>query len=271
MWEFKVIDLINHRNDLVGVLDFDKTLVDPKYGNLSLAIIHRLARSEKYGNRYKGLFREVLNKCETTREYDPLINGITQELHNFAVKTIDWHSATFGAVKETELDKPAKNFLKAVQKVPAVKFKIVTGCEEGATNSYFKNKIAEHIPNVKVEIKGTKIEPDGAGYFTGNTIGPIMNAEERVKETREFCFNKISVGVGDSKINDLPFLRYPTVSYLLRGPVTAYEIGHVNGNVEYIDRKDLHKKFKGFLNTDARDIPLPITNLNVITPLVRRG
>ncbi len=271
MWEFKVIDTIDNRNYLAGVLDFDKVLVDPKYGNLSLAIIHRLARTGKYGNRYKGLFREVLNKCETISEYDSLINGITQELHNFAVRTIDWHGATLGVVKETELDKPSKNFLKTVQKLPAAKIKIVTGCEEEATKLYFRNKIAEHIPNVKVEIKGTRTKPDGAGYFTGDTIGPIMNAEERVKEARESCLDKISVGVGDNKINDLPFLRCPTVSYLLRGPVTAYEIGRVDGNIKYIARRDLNKEFKKFLNTDIRDIPLPITNLNAVTPLVRRG
>ncbi|NIM47552.1 MAG: hypothetical protein GTN40_05360 [Candidatus Aenigmarchaeota archaeon] len=275
MWEFKVIDILNYnRNKLHGVFDFDGTLVNPKYKNLSVANIDYLDRSGKYG-RYKCLLREVLNSLEKTGiGYRNTIEEITQNLCDFAVRTFDWHSATLKVVKETELDKPTKNFLKILQKVPAAKFKIFTGGEESAAKLYVKNKIAQHIPNVEIEVHGTVLGTDGRGYFTGDIIEPLWDAEERANETREFIFNKfdkLSCGAGDKKLTDLPFLRYPTASYLLRGPATAYQIGRVEGNVKYIDRKDLAKEFKKFLNTDAREVPLPITNLNVVTPLVRRG
>jgi len=275
MW--KVIDMIDSRNPLCSVNDLDGTFVVGKYGNICIDTIYDLDRNPRYSGRYGGILEEAKNILGTASKWEEKPIAITGLLRDFAVTNLDWFESGCYTIRHTKIGKPTKEILKIFATVPSVRFHIFTGSEKNLTNLFVQNRIAEYLPNVKIEVDATIIETDGR-YFTGHIkeqkdkiLGEkvsLSNSKNRANKTKKLTFNKISTSIGNSIPNDTGMARETTQGFIITGPITSYLNGREDDNIIYTSRENVSKELKKFLKSDAREIQLPLPGLNAV-PIIR--
>lgn len=265
----KVVDALNCKT-LCVISDLNGTIYSGDSGNLCVDVIHRLDKNRRrYGGRYRGIFNETTNIVSSCRVWRKKVKDVAEVLQYFAVTTLDWLDASLDTVRHAKIEKPTKEYLEILRSVPYVNYHVVTGAESKVTDLFVNNRIAEHIPNAKIEFNATIVEREGR-YFTGDVKEPLWDSEQRAKRARELAFDEISIGIGDRRSNDLKMAQQTTKGYILTGPATAFRNGLEEGNTTHINKMDLPGEIKKFLKTDINEIPPRITSLNVAPVTIRR-
>lgn len=266
---YKVIDFLMDGNPLVSLNDQDKTLIKPKFENPCVATMYNLGREARYCGRYRGIFPETINILSDTKSNEEQkVRNITTLLRDFQVLDTHFYDAILLTERQTKLEKPIKEYLKILGSLPKLEFYVFTGSERNLTKIFFDRKIAPFMPHAKTAIYATEIEAGGDRRYTGYTK-EIWNPEKRAEETRKLVHNKISIGAGD-RFNDMPMLEEVTRGFFLAEGITGYKAGEVQNDVHFIKKKDLPKELKKFLKTDLSELSLTVTDINTITPLMRR-